>query len=151
MKQIDIKIRSSNPDDAKTISDLALSLQNYFSVLSPSEAAAFFLTLSPEATKERLKSDNFSYYIAENKNTLCGVVGLRDASHIYHLFVTEQMHGKGVGRVLYNHIKTLTNQKYLTVNSSRYAVPFYKKLGFFATNDEQIKDGLIYLPMKIQL
>ncbi|HET9679877.1 MAG TPA: GNAT family N-acetyltransferase, partial [Gammaproteobacteria bacterium] len=72
-------------------------------------------------------------------------------SHIYHLFVSEHAHGKGVGRVLYNYIKTRTRQNHFTVNSSRHAIGFYQKLGFVATDAEQMKDGLFYLPMKVRL
>ena len=38
----------------------------------------------------------------------------------------------------------------MTVNSSPYAVPAYQKLGFEATEAQQLKDGIIYTPMKYQ-
>lgn len=149
---MDIKIREANSDDAKPISDLVISLTDYFSIDHDKDAAAFFETLTPESTADRLKADMFCYYVAEdNNNKLCGVIGLRDDSHIYHLFVSKRAHGQGIGRILYNYVKTLSTQSHLTVNSSPYAVPFYQRLGFVATEEEQTKDGLLYLPMRIQL
>ena len=36
----------------------------------------------------------------------------------------------------------------ITVNSSPYAVPVYRKLGFVETDTEQLADGMRYTPMK---
>ncbi len=46
-------------------------------------------------------------------------------------------------------IATSNNENsYITVNSSRYAVPIYKNFGFEATSEEEQKDGIIFTPMK---
>ena len=36
----------------------------------------------------------------------------------------------------------------MTVNSSRYAVGFYEKLGFIPLDKEQIANGIKFTPMK---
>ncbi|MBU9737013.1 GNAT family N-acetyltransferase [Diplocloster agilis] len=37
------------------------------------------------------------------------------------------------------------------LNSSPYAVPIYKKLGFRNTDTEQLMNGIRYTPMKINI
>ena len=39
----------------------------------------------------------------------------------------------------------------MTVNSSTYAVPFYKSLGFEQVQEPQITNGLKYVPMKREI
>ena len=40
---------------------------------------------------------------------------------------------------------------YITVNSSRYGVPVYEKLGFIKMEEEKEQDGLKFTPMKLIL
>jgi len=40
---------------------------------------------------------------------------------------------------------------YITVNSSRYAIPIYKKLGFEKIDEEKEKDGIKFTPMRLVL
>lgn len=40
---------------------------------------------------------------------------------------------------------------YITVNSSRYGVPIYEKLGFVKMEEEKERDGLKFTPMKLIL
>ena len=40
---------------------------------------------------------------------------------------------------------------FITVNSSRYAVPIYKNLGFIKTEEEKEQDGLKFTHMKLIL
>ena len=39
----------------------------------------------------------------------------------------------------------------ITVNSSRYAVPVYGQFGFAPTGPEQVKSGLRFTPMRLEL
>ena len=47
-----------------------------------------------------------------------------------------------------NQERELHYAKEITVNSSRYAVGFYHKLGFTDVEKEQLTDGIRYTPMK---
>ncbi|WP_390890662.1 GNAT family N-acetyltransferase [Fusobacterium nucleatum] len=40
---------------------------------------------------------------------------------------------------------------YIRVNSSRYGVPIYEKLGFVKMEEEKERDGLKFTPMKLVL
>lgn len=82
-------------------------------------------------------------------NGVCtGVIATRSAgSHISLFFVRKDFHRQGIGRKLVEHVLINKAVGPITVNSSPYAVEIYHKLGFTATNTEQLTDGLRYTPM----
>ena len=43
----------------------------------------------------------------------------------------------------------LNNVNKIKLNSSPYAISFYKKIGFIATDKEKIKNGIRYTPMEL--
>lgn len=86
----------------------------------------------------------------ENDNVL-GVIATKDITHIALFFVDGKYHKQGIGRKLYDKIKSLNNKGFFTVNSSPYAHEVYKHLGFIDTNTEQCVNGLRFYPMKTEL
>ncbi|MBC3882876.1 GNAT family N-acetyltransferase [Undibacterium sp. LX40W] len=151
-----IKIRLATPEDANTISALVRSLSPYFTVEPDGKGAEhFFESISSEAIEGYIHSPNFAYFIASDEARLVGVAALRDTSHIYHLFVASEFHGKGYGRVLWQHLcqhaKQLGSVTRLTVNSSTYAEKMYRHFGFEPTAEKQVMHGLAFIPMQITL
>jgi GNAT superfamily N-acetyltransferase len=147
-------LRAARPEDAGAISALITSLSRYFLADpdDPGAAAAFFRTISPAGMAEILASGRYRYHVAEAEGVLAGVVGVRDAGHLYHLFVAEPYHGRGIAARLWEtaqrEARAAGSPGRFTVNSSRYAIPFYERLGFTATDALQVKDGLAFLPMQ---
>ncbi|RYZ90440.1 MAG: GNAT family N-acetyltransferase [Proteobacteria bacterium] len=45
--------------------------------------------------------EKFQYQVWEDHHTIIGVVGLRRPSHLFHLHVARDFHGKGLGRTLW--------------------------------------------------
>ena len=86
---------------------------------------------------------------------VAGVIASKDKSHIALLFVDKQHHRKGIARKLLDtmlaDVKNNTEITKITVNSSPYAVGIYERLGFEKTDEQQEKDGIIYIPMALQL
>ncbi len=81
-----------------------------------------------------------------------GVIATRNAgSHIALFFVKEAFQRQGIGRSLFELVKRDKGSGTITVNSSPYAVPVYRRLGFFATDEEQSVSGIRFTPMKIEL
>jgi len=82
---------------------------------------------------------------------IVGVIATRDKSHIALMFVDKQHHRKGIARSLYNTVLSELSKNSdvtkITVNSSPYAVEAYERLGFIKTDEQQEKDGIIYVPM----
>ena len=83
-------------------------------------------------------------------DSLTGVGAYRDSSHIALLFVDSLYHRCGIGRAILHHIIAECNAPIITVNSSPYAVSFYRKIGFQDTDTEQCVNGLRFIPMKLE-
>ena len=151
-----IEIRPASPDDASAISAFIHALSPYFTIEADGRGAEqFFASISSEAIAGYIRSPNFAYFIAHKDGQLAGVAALRDGSHVYHLFVASEYHGRGYGRTLWEHLLQHARQKEgltrLTVNSSSYAEQMYRHFGFEPTAEKQMMHGLAFIPMQILL
>ena len=100
--------------------------------------------------KEITKS--FKVYGAFEDNILKGLIATdRRKRHISLFFVDKFSQGKGIGKELMKVVVNNNENSYITVNSSRYAVPIYEKLGFVKMEEEKEQDGLKFTPMKLIL
>ena len=100
--------------------------------------------------KEITKS--FKVYGAFEDNVLKGVIATdKRKRHINLFFVDKSSQAKGIGKKLMSIIIDHNENSFITVNSSRYAVPIYQNLGFIKTEEEKEQDGLKFTPMKLIL
>ncbi|MGL5315554.1 MAG: GNAT family N-acetyltransferase [Peptostreptococcaceae bacterium] len=101
--------------------------------------------------RNRLVTGDQVMYVAYHEDILIGVIAISARNHISLLFVHRNYHNLGVATNLFNTLlKELKFKKGVTIklNSSPYAIEFYKKLGFVTTDKEQAKGGIIYTPME---
>lgn len=85
-----------------------------------------------------------------------GVIAFRGClTHICLLFVDKAYHGQGIAKRLLQTaldiIKSHNKLREITVNSSPYAQKIYEKMGFEATEPLQLKDGILYVPMRLKI
>ena len=100
--------------------------------------------------KEITKS--FKVYGAFEDNILKGIIATDSQKrHICLFFVDKVSQGKGIGKKLMSFIIDDNENSFITVNSSRYAVSIYEKIGFIKTEEEKEQDGLKFTPMKLVL
>ena len=100
--------------------------------------------------KEITKS--FKVYGAFEDNVLKGIIATDSQKrHICLFFVDKVSQGKGIGKKLMSIVIDDNENSFITVNSSRYAVPIYEKLGSIKTEEEKEQDGLKFTPMKLIL
>ena len=115
-------------------------------------AANLFASLEADAIEGYLASA-YEYHVAEEDGVLAGVVGVRDNSHLYHLFVADEFRGRGFARELWgvarDTCREAGNIGEFTVNSSRFAVGMYRKFGFVETGPPETKEGVTSIPMKL--
>lgn len=109
-----------------------------------------------EEFKQALKNPDYTnlltFYALMHDNTIVGMLATRNqGSHIALFFVKTAHQGKGIGRTLYEMAANQCPTDFMTVFSSPYAIPIYKALGFEATDDEQIDNGVRYTPMRKQI
>lgn len=98
---------------------------------------------------------NYELLTAFDGSTMVGVLLLRENRHISLLFVDGNYHGMGIGHKLIECAAVYVRKKgrrfKMSVNASRFAVPFYKHEGFKEAKTEQFEDGIRYLPMELKL
>ena len=95
---------------------------------------------------------SFKVYGAFENNILEGLIATdSQKSHICLFFVDKVSQGKGIGKELMKAVINNNENSYITVNSSRYGVPIYEKLGFVKMEEEKERDGLRFTPMKLVL
>ena len=86
---------------------------------------------------------------------IIGMIATKQSNHISLLFVDKQYHRQGIARALYQKLieyyLEINDCSEISVNSSLYAVEAYKRLGFVATDTEQQKNGIRFVPMKHKL
>ena len=91
------------------------------------------------------------WYGAFVQSELVGIIATRnEGTHIALFFVNGKYHRQGIGKQLFQTIKSKNNENKMTVNSSPYAVSIYHKLGFKDTDIEQAVNGLRFTPMELK-
>ena len=111
---------------------------------------------APEGTEEFkhcLNDDAYlsgiRYYGVFDEDKLVGVLGIREEKcHICFFFVEGEYHRLGIGRKLFRRMREDFPRRTITLNSSPYGLPFYKALGFTATDSEKTVNGIRFTPME---
>lgn len=148
-----LHIRRARVEDAANISALIHSLASFF--LEDAERAEsaedFFSTISVQAIRNNLSSEDFRHHVAEEDGQLLGIIAMLKDSHLYQLFVAEDQHGRGIGRRLWSAARAEAPEDItrFTVNASLYAVPVYESFGFRVQGEEIRKDGVVYRYMEL--
>ena len=95
---------------------------------------------------------SFKVYGAFENNVLKGIIATDSQKRRICLFFVDKVsQGKGIGKELMKVVINNNENSYITVNSSRYGVPIYEKLGFIKIEEEKEQDGLKFTPMKLIL
>ena len=110
---------------------------------------------APEGTEEfnRCLNDDaylagIRYYGAFDGDRIVGVLGIRERkAHICFFFVDGAYHRLGIGTRLFRRMRKDFPGQTITLNSSPYGLPFYKALGFTATDSEKTVNGIRFTPM----
>lgn len=147
-------IRQATPDDVRPAFELALCVFNEF------EAP----TYEPIAI-DKFKSDcienqnyinnylsgNHLMYVALENEKIIGMINERGNGRISMLFVDGEYQRQGIAKSLMERMVCelkLRGINKITLQSSPYAVPFYKNFGFIQTSVEQKLNGFIITPME---
>lgn len=116
-------------------------------------------TFRREITESRLFAENCEsgacpMYVALDGKSIVGVMALRSSkTHITLNFVKKEYHRRGIAtaifkRLLADRLAEDPDLTEITVNSSPYGEKFYISAGFIPTAEEQLTDGIRYIPMK---
>jgi ribosomal protein S18 acetylase RimI-like enzyme len=153
-----MNIRRATTADVRAIATLieALSLK-FITPEFSQEATVHFLQANNEAAIQGFMQQGFVYFVAESLGIhgaeLIGCIGMRNHSHLYHLFIAEAWQGQGVARKLWlqaiSDCEAQGNPGRYTVNSSNNAVAVYQAFGFVRTGPKQQMHGVWFNPMQL--
>lgn len=144
-----LRIEAATPADAAAISALVLSLADRLTVHPDGAGAEAFLTgFAPAPLGQLLAASNIRTLKATRAGRLIGVATLRDGSHLLHLFVERALHGRGIGRALWEALLAGTDSPRVTCNASILSVPVYEALGFVAAGERTERNGVAFVPMQ---
>ncbi|CAK1763656.1 MULTISPECIES: GNAT family N-acetyltransferase [Vibrio] len=152
-----VNIRSAEISDSKAISELILPLaKKYVCPTCDASAHDILLNSMSEENVGKYLSTNYNYVIAVTANDeVVGVAGVRDNSHLYHLFVDDNFQGNGLSRQLWEAVKEESikngNSGIFTVNSAVNAESVYSRFGFKRTEGIRNRQGMIDIPMLLDL
>lgn len=151
----EITIRAARSADIPAIAKLLeqLARRHITFEFSPS-AEQKFLKSNDETSINTFLANGFRYWVAESTNEIIGFAGVRDHSHLYHLFVAEHAQRQGIARRLWQTAmdccRTAGNSGRFTVNSSNNAVAVYESFGFVRSGPQQNSDGVLFNPMVLE-
>lgn len=124
-------------------------------VAEPGGAGAeeFFASVSSEAERGYICSERYDFLLAEAGGELAGVIAMKDHTHLYHLFVSPEFQRQGLARDLWQRVREMTGAgeaQAFTVNSTLSAVPVYERFGFRAVSQPVEKNGVVFVPMRLE-
>ena len=112
----------------------------------------FFEFVSDDDIYRAFLKGTYQVLLALDGDRIIGVASIRNRNLLSLLFVDEEYHRQGVGRILVELLKAYLRDEMgeflMTVKAAPYAVEFYKKCGFAATGPEQEKQGIRTTPME---
>jgi GNAT superfamily N-acetyltransferase len=151
---LDIRLATAN--DALAISSVIKSQSAHF--MAHSEGAGVetvLLSIEPTSIAEFIAAPHFCHWVASAQGEIIAVAGLRDNAHLYHLFVAQDWQRRGVGRALWQQVMSAAlaagNPNAFTVNSTLHGRPAYERFGFITTGPVTQRDGMIFIPMALNL
>lgn len=119
---------------------------------TPEGVESFLDFISDSSLKRTFEAGECHLFAAYDNGHMAGMISLRNHTHISLLFIDAPYQKKGIGRQLIQYLESyvMLAQKgsFITVNSSPYAVDFYRRVGFMDTGGKQCSDGIWYIPME---
>ena len=119
--------------------------QRFITPGMPAEAAATFLRANDEAGLLGYREQGHVVSVAEVDGAIAGFIAMRPPSHLFHLFVAQSFHRRGIARALWEHARG--DAEVFTVNASPYAIPAYAAMGFACAGPLACHNGVTFQPM----
>ncbi|MEM1403887.1 MAG: GNAT family N-acetyltransferase [Pseudomonadota bacterium] len=152
-----MRIRPASREDAVAISELLVALSKAHIAMAFGEEGKRNLigSMTPDSI-EGYMEEGFRFHVAVEGPRVVGVVGTRDESHLFHLFVHDDFQGQGLATQLWHVgrdacIDSGKNPGHFTVNSSLNAQQVYRHFGFEPLGGIREGGGVRDVPMRLEL
>ncbi|KKB37794.1 GNAT family N-acetyltransferase [Bacillus thermotolerans] len=149
-----ISIRPMNLEEAQEVSQFVYGVFDKFIAPDYSdEGICTFKKINEPGAIEKRNRENHFVLIAMLDNVMAGVIEIRDSRHISMLYVDGKYQNRGIAKSLLTSALDKIRKQHpkldvITVNSSPYAIKAYEKLGFQRIDEEQVVQGLRFVPMR---
>jgi GNAT superfamily N-acetyltransferase len=148
-------IRNATVADAPAIAEMVcrVARETIFAD-GPAEGLRYFLAMNSDAAVAgKMGSGAYRYFVAEREGDIVGMAAMLNNAHLYHLFVETSEHGKGIGRLLWDHAqadaRSRGNPGRFTVNATPDSIGVYERFGFKVSGDQQVRNGHAAVPMTL--
>lgn len=152
-----IRYRSHAEKDIPSVSELVGRVFDRFIAPEYSDEGIreFRRYIQPQAFRERMHAGHFGL-LAETGDRIAGMIEARGNDHVSLLFVDPEFHNRGIAKELLRqtveHCRAAQpGLSGIGVNSSSYAVAIYEKLGFRRAGERQVRNGIGFIPMFLDL
>jgi len=144
----DYQYRQAKLDDAAAISELICSVVEEFVIkdFTPRGAKNMRAIISEQSIRSYL-GQGIQYHLAIFKGAVVGVLAIKQRNHIYHFFVDKTHQKKKVAYSLWREWQAKDPQPRITVNSSKFAIAFYRSLGFKQHQPKVDINDIVSYPM----
>jgi len=150
-----ITYREMRCGEKQAVCDLVRQVFNEF--VAPDYGTAgieeFFRFANPTAMTTRLKAGGY-VLVASTSDSLVGMLEFAPPDRIAMLFVSLRHQGIAkelLARAIRRALVVSPSVSKLTVHSSPYAEPIYRKMGFDQVGDVTTEHGITYIPMEREL
>ncbi|MEJ2284274.1 MAG: GNAT family N-acetyltransferase [Desulfobacterales bacterium] len=151
-----VQYRLMQAGEEQEVCDLVIRVFNEFVAHQYSDIGIqeFLKYVQPHCLSERCQKDDF-IVLAISQGKIVGMIELVENSHISLFYTEGERQRSGIGRKLLRKaleicVRYETTIKEITVNSSPNAVKIYEKLGFYVMKKEQLKNGIRFVPMRLE-
>lgn len=114
---------------------------------------SFFDFITDDRLYQMFRRGTYQLLIAEAQGEIVGAASLRGRNLLSLLFVKEEYHCRGIGssliHMLCEYLQNEMGEHSIMVQSSPYAVNFYRKVGFVPTGEEEDYSGIRVTPMEM--
>ncbi len=152
-----VAIRPIQVSEYAQTCDLVMEMFNKYNAQECTEEGLrlFSCIARPDVIAKGMLEGDVTWVAATEKKVI-GVIKIHRENHIHLLFVDDTWHGKGIARQLFAaallHVRENYPEKsHITVNSSSFAVPVYRALGFSTAGNPATKHGVRIVPMTFEV
>lgn len=152
-----LRMRMGRPEDASAVGRLVRRVARRWIVPDqPLDVGrAMLARFSAKGIRGRMKEGQ-RFHLAFLDDRLVGVAAMRDDCHLVQLFVSTRYQGRGIAtrlwhRVMGDAVRRAGTRRF-TLNASRCALSFYRRLGFVPTGPEgRSPFGVVTTPMALRV
>ena len=145
------------PGEEVDVSSMVIKVFNQFVAYEYNDEGktTFLSFVEPKRIKSGFNKGDI-VLAAKYSEKIVGIIEIRNDSHIALLFVSSEYHKQGIAKALWVKamdlcITRVSSLEKFTVNSSTFAIPVYKKMGFSICGEKQTKNGIVFTPMKLKI